>query len=193
MQFLTGALPAEYGLRTAGVFDITTRAFATPGGDIGIYGGSRQTIMPSFDYGGSFGKTEYFVAGQGNWNDLGIESATPGLNAIHDQTAQGKFLGYLSTLLDDSTRFSLISGLSYATFQIPNVPNQTPLGDFPSPEQPASFDSSSLNENERDTYAFPSRRCKRKGPMATRSWLYFRATPKFISFPIHSATWCLTT
>ena len=77
MQFLTGALPAEYGLRTAGVFNITTRAFATPGGDIGIYGGSRQTIMPSFDYGGSFGKTEYFVAGQGNWNDLGIESAIP--------------------------------------------------------------------------------------------------------------------
>jgi hypothetical protein len=116
MQFLTGALPAEYGLRTAGVFNITTRAFATPGGDIGIYGGSRQTIMPSFDYGGSFGKTEYFVAGQGNWNDLGIESATPGLNAIHDQTAQGKFLGYLSTMLDDSTRLSLISGLSYSTF-----------------------------------------------------------------------------
>jgi outer membrane receptor protein involved in Fe transport len=163
MQFLTGALPAEYGLRTAGVFNITTRAFATPGGDIGIYGGSRQTIMPSFDYGGSFGKTEYFVAGQGNWNDLGIESATPGLNAIHDQTAQGKFLGYLSTLLDDSTRFSLISGLSYATFQIPNVPNQTPLDDFPSPAHPASFDSTLLNENERDTYAFTIASLQKKG------------------------------
>jgi outer membrane receptor protein involved in Fe transport len=163
MQFLTGALPAEYGLRTAGVFNITTRAFATPGGDIGIYGGSRQTIMPSFDYGGSFGKTEYFVAGQGNWNDLGVESATPGLNAIHDQTAQGKFLGYLSTLLDDSTRFSLISGLSYATFQIPNVPNQMPLGDFPSPAQPASFNSTLLNENERDTYAFTIASLQKKG------------------------------
>jgi outer membrane receptor protein involved in Fe transport len=163
MQFLTGALPAEYGLRTAGVFDITTRAFATPGGDIGIYGGSRQTIMPSFDYGGSFGKTEYFVAGQGNWNDLGIESATPGLNAIHDQTAQGKFLGYLSTMLDDSTRFSLVSGLSYATFQIPNQPNQMPLGDFPFGAPVTSYDSTTLNENERDTYAFTIASLQKKG------------------------------
>ena len=163
MQFLTGALPAEYGLRTAGVFNITTRAFATPGGDIGIYGGSRQTIMPSFDYGGSFGKTEYFVAGQGNWNDLGIESATPGPNAIHDQTAQGKFLGYLSSMLDESTRFSLVSGLSYATFQIPNQPNQTPLGDFPFASPVTSYDSTALNENERDTYAFSIASLQKKG------------------------------
>jgi outer membrane receptor protein involved in Fe transport len=163
MQFLTGTLPAEYGLRTAGVFNITTRAFATPGGDIGIYGGSRQTIIPSFDYGGSFGKTEYFVAAQGNWNDLGIESATPGLNAIHDQTAQGKLLGYLSTMLDDSTRFSLISGLSYATFQIPNQPNQTPLGDFPFGNPVTSYDSTSLNESERETYAFTIASLQKKG------------------------------
>jgi outer membrane receptor protein involved in Fe transport len=163
MQFLTGTLPAQYGLRTAGVFNITTRAFATPGGDIGFYGGSRQTIIPSFDYGGSFGKTEYFVAAQGNWNALGIESATPGLNAIHDQTEQGKFLGYLSTMLDDSTRFSLVSGLSYSTFQIPNQPNQTPLGDFPFGNPVKSYDSTSLNENERDTYAFTIASLQKKG------------------------------
>ena len=163
MQCLTGTLPAQYGLRTAGVFNITTRAFATPGGDIGLYGGSRQTIIPSFDYGGSFGKTEYFVAAQGNWNALGIESATPGLNAIHDQTEQGKFLGYLSTMLDDSTRFSLVSGLSYSTFQIPNQPNQTPLGDFPFGNPVTNYDSTALNENERDTYAFTIASLQKKG------------------------------
>ena len=58
---MTGTLPAQYGLRTAGVLDITSRAFAAPGGDVSLYGGSRQTFTPSFDYGGSVGKTEYFV------------------------------------------------------------------------------------------------------------------------------------
>ena len=55
LSLLTGTLPAQYGLRTAGVLDITSRAFAEPGGEISLYGGSRQTITPSFDYGGSFG------------------------------------------------------------------------------------------------------------------------------------------
>ena len=98
MSLLTGALPAEYGLRTAGVLDITSRAFATPGGDLSLYGGSRHTFTPSFDYGGSIGNSEYFVTARGNFNDLGIENPTPSLNAIHDQTQQGKFFGYASTL-----------------------------------------------------------------------------------------------
>src|SRR5277367_5048516 len=99
ISLLTGALPAQYGLRTAGVLDITSRSFAAPGGEVGVYGGSRQTFTPSFDYGGSFGKSEYFVTARGNWNDLGIENSTPALNAIHDFTQQGKFFGYASSML----------------------------------------------------------------------------------------------
>jgi outer membrane receptor protein involved in Fe transport len=148
MSLLTGTLPAQYGLRTAGVLDITSRAFATPGGEVSLYGGSRQTITPSFDYGGSFGNSEYFVTARGIFDDLGLENPTPGLNAIHDQTEQDKFFGYSSTLLDESTRFSMITAASYSAFQIPNNPNQMPLGDFGSP----TADSSTLNENEYDTY-----------------------------------------
>jgi outer membrane receptor protein involved in Fe transport len=149
VSLLTGALPAEYGLRTAGVLDITSRSFATPGGEVSVYGGSRQTFTPSIDYGGSFGNSEYFVSARGDWNGLGIESPTPGLNAIHDQTQQGKFFGYASTLLDESTRFSVISAVSYSAFQIPDNPGQTPMGDF----GPATLDSTTLNENEYDSYA----------------------------------------
>jgi outer membrane receptor protein involved in Fe transport len=153
MSLLTGALPAQYGLRTAGVLDITSRAFATPGGDVSLYGGSRQTFTPSFDYGGSAGNSEYFVTARGNWNSLGIENTTPALNAIHDHTDQGKFFGYASTLLDESTRFSFISALSHNQFQIPNNPGQTPLGDFPFGAPVTTYNSSTLNENEYDTYA----------------------------------------
>jgi len=159
MSLLTGALPAEYGLRTAGVLDITGRSFATPGGEVSLYGGSRQTITPSFDYGGSVGNTEYFISARGNWNDLGIENPTPGLNAIHDQTQQGKFFGYASTMLDESTRFSVISAASHSAFQIPNNPNQTPLGDF----GPATYDSTTLNENEYDTYIVNIAALQKKG------------------------------
>jgi len=152
MSLLTGALPAEYGLRTAGVLDITSRAFAAPGGEVSLYGGSRQTFTPSFDYGGSVGNSEYFVSARGDWNGLGLENPTPGLNAIHDETQQGKFFGYASTLLDESTRFSVISAASYSAFQIPNNPGQIPAGDFPFGAPVTSYDSSTLNENEYDSY-----------------------------------------
>jgi len=148
MTLLDGTLPAQYGLRTAGVLDITSRSFAEPGGDISLYGGSFQTITPSFDYGGSIGNSEYFVTARGNWNGLGLENPTPGPNAIHDDTQQGKFFGYASTLLDESTRLLIISTVSYGAFQIPNNPGQTALGDFGSP----NANSATLNENEYDTY-----------------------------------------
>jgi outer membrane receptor protein involved in Fe transport len=159
MSLLTGTLPAQYGLRTAGVLDITSRSFATPGGEISLYGGSRQTITPSFDYGGSFGNTEYFVTARGNWNALGLENPTSSPNAIHDYTQQGKFFGYSSSLLDESTRFTLISAASYGAFQIPNNPNQAPLGDF----GPANYNSSSLNENEYDSYVVNIAALQKKG------------------------------
>jgi outer membrane receptor protein involved in Fe transport len=148
MSLLTGTLPAQYGLRTAGVLDITSRSFAVPGGQVELYGGSRNTFTPSVDYGGSVGNTEYFVTARGNWNALGLENPTSSLDAIHDYTQQGKFFGYASTLLDESTRLSFISAASYSAFQIPNNPNKVALGDFGSP----TANSATLNENEYDTY-----------------------------------------
>ncbi len=159
LSLLTGTLPAQYGLRTAGVLDITSRSYAQPGGEISLYGGSRQTFTPSIDYGGSVGNSEYFVTARGNWNSLGLENPTSSLDAAHDYTQQGKFFGYASTLLDESTRFSLISAVSYAAFQIPNNPNQAPLGDF----GPANYSSSSLNENEYDSYIVNIATLQKKG------------------------------
>ncbi len=159
LSLLTGTLPAQYGLRTAGVLDITSRSFATPGGEVSFYGGSHQTYTPSFDYGGSVGNTEYFVSARGNWNALGLENPTSGPDANHDYTEQGKFFGYSSTLLDESTRFSLISAASYSAFQIPNNPAQVPLGDF----GPANYNSLWLNENEYDTYIVNLATLQKKG------------------------------
>ncbi|MDR3414930.1 MAG: carboxypeptidase regulatory-like domain-containing protein [Nevskia sp.] len=51
----TGALPAEYGLRTAGVVDIVTKDRIDEG-DVDAYGGSHDTINPSFQLGKTYGK-----------------------------------------------------------------------------------------------------------------------------------------
>jgi outer membrane receptor protein involved in Fe transport len=150
MSLLTGALPAQYGLRTAGVFDITTRSFFNNGGSVSVYGGSHDTFTQSANYGGTFGDTQYFVAGRNLANAVGIENPIAGYNAIHDNTEQVKFFGYVSTLLDPSTRLSVISGVSEAKFQIPNNPGQVPTGDYGSP----TFPSSSLNEREYDKYYY---------------------------------------
>jgi outer membrane receptor for ferrienterochelin and colicins len=75
MKLITGVLPSEYGLRTAGVIDLTTKGGALqPGGSISIYGGSHGTIEPSFNYRGTSGNFTYFVSGDYTQNDLGIES-----------------------------------------------------------------------------------------------------------------------
>src|ERR1700730_1241909 len=58
MSLVTGALPAEYGLRTTGLVDITTRTdLFNNSGSVGVYGGSHGTITPTIEYGGTFGST----------------------------------------------------------------------------------------------------------------------------------------
>jgi outer membrane receptor protein involved in Fe transport len=145
ISLLTGALPAQFGLRTAGVVDITTRNGFENGGSVGISAGSRGMLAPNFEYGGTSGNTEYFFTGRYLQNDLGLENPTPAGSAIHDFTQQGSAFGYVSTVINDSTRLSLIFGSSVKKYQIPDNPGQTPA--FTAFGM-ASFDSALLNENQ---------------------------------------------
>ena len=62
LTLITGSLPAEYGLRSAGIVDLTTKAGALqPGGEVSVYGGSHESIEPSFNYGGTVGANTFFV------------------------------------------------------------------------------------------------------------------------------------
>jgi outer membrane receptor protein involved in Fe transport len=154
MQLVTGSLPAQYGFRTAGVIDIQTKSGAFEnGGDAEMYGGSYNTINPSFEYGGSDGKLNYFIDGSYNNNDLGIENPTSAATAIHDNTQQCKSFAYFSYILDDTSRVNVMLSASYANFEIPNTPNlavgTAPGGDpWNSTGGPATFNSASLNENQ---------------------------------------------
>ena len=154
MSLVTGALPAQYGLRTSGLLDITTRTQTKPEGSVGFYGGSQKTVEPSFEYGGASGKTEYFVSGRYLQNNIGIENPTPSINPIHDNTQQGKGFAYLSSFLDESTRVSFIGGSTYTKLQIPNSPNQQAFPGLASAFGVTNFDSTALNERqtERNQY-----------------------------------------
>ena len=123
VSLLTGALPAEFGLRTAGVIDIKTKdGLLENGGDVEFYGGQRSTIQPSFEYGGSMGKFSYFVTGQYFSTTRGVEPPTPGPSPIHDQSYQGQGFGYFSYFLNPTTRLSLITGSDVNHFQIGRIP-----------------------------------------------------------------------
>ena len=152
MSLITGALPAQYGLRTAGLVDIISRAPpTTPGGNVTIYGGSHATGQTYFEYGAKSGQWEVFATGRLVRNNLGIENPTPSHEAIHDITEQGQFFGYASYAIDDATKLSFITGTSVANFQIPNNPNQPPqFAAF----GVSWFDSAKLNEiqDERNFY-----------------------------------------
>ena len=152
MSLLTGALPAQYGLRTAGVLDIQTRSDAFDNsGKISLYGGSHQTITPYAEYGGTIGQSQYYVSGRYLYNNLGIENPTPANEAIHDRTQQEKGFLYLSSVLDPQSRLTLISGVSNALFQIPNNPAQT--ANFATATV-NTFNSAFLNERQLETSQF---------------------------------------
>jgi len=174
MSLVTGALPAEYGLRTSGLVDITTRTdLFNNSGSVGVYGGSHGTITPSIEYGGTFGSTcptttststltykaptaaadcfagvQYYFTGRYTQNTVGIENPTPAYNAIHDFTQQDRGFAYMSAIVDPTTRVSLIAGTSYNNFQIPNNPGQPTNPAIPSAFGVTNFNSATLNENQ---------------------------------------------
>src|SRR6185312_5077232 len=52
VKLITGALPAEYGNRTAGIIDVQTKSgLFTDGGEVSLYGGSHGKLNPSVSYG----------------------------------------------------------------------------------------------------------------------------------------------
>lgn len=147
LEFLTGSLPAQYGYRTAGVVDISTKDSLRNGGEADLYGGSHDLIEPSLEYGGSAGKLTYYATGTYLQNDLGIQSPTPSANPAHDRTGQNRGFGYVSYLLNDHTRFGAIFGHFLGNFQIPVNPGQSPTYRL---QGVSDYPSSRINESQRE-------------------------------------------
>jgi outer membrane cobalamin receptor len=150
VSLITGALPAEYGLRTAGVIDLTSNSgLLQPGGYVSLYGGSFGTIQPSFEYGGRSGSFSYYATGDYKQSDLGIESPDGSAVPLHDHTKQIHGFGYLENILDENNRLSLVLGISDGKYQIPNQRGLQPTLGL-DVQGVTTFLSDNLDENQRE-------------------------------------------
>jgi outer membrane receptor protein involved in Fe transport len=152
MSLITGTMPAEYGLRTAGVVDITTKSGVFQnGGSAEMYGGSYWTMQPSAEYGGNIDGYNYFVSGEFLHNDHGINSPVRNYDAVHDETNQEHGFGYLEKIINPNSKISAIVGSFEGRFQIPNNPGQ-PIANTVAGS--SAFDSNALNETQRESANF---------------------------------------
>ncbi|WP_341316694.1 TonB-dependent receptor [Paraburkholderia sp. IMGN_8] len=152
MNFLTGALPAQYGYRTAGIVDIRTKSGDTGnGGSIDVFGGSHQTIKTSGDVFGNKGPFSYYFSGSLGENNLGIESPTSAASPVHDHTRQGDAFGLMSYIINPLTRISLMFGTTSNQFEIPNTPGLPTAFTL---NGNTNFDSSQLNETQSELNQF---------------------------------------
>ncbi len=150
VDLITGSLPAQFGFRTSGIIDIQTKEGPDlNGGELSMYGGSHETINPSAEAGGSYGKFNYFVLGSYDSNTLGIENPTGHTSAIHDRTAQFKGFADVSYVIDETSRITLLLSGTYSDFQIPSNPNQTPAFALANADS-TKFNSSNLTENQHE-------------------------------------------
>jgi outer membrane receptor protein involved in Fe transport len=149
-DFITGALPAQFGLRTSGIVDIQTKEGQPKnGGRIGVLVGSHDHVEPSAEFFGTEGAFNYYLSGSYVTNKLGIENPLPTTSALHDRTNQTKSFGTLSYFVDDNTRLGLMFGTYNGRFQIPNNPNQEPAYTIA-----GTPDSSQLDERQRELNRF---------------------------------------
>jgi len=126
VSLLDGALPAQYGLNTGGIFDITTKQGSElEGGDASIYGGSYNTVR--------------------------IENPTSSSYPIHDHTDQFKGFLYLCDHLDKSSQLIFMLNGSYGNFQIPDTPGIPVAYTLPNRSY---FNSADLNETQNEQYHY---------------------------------------
>jgi outer membrane receptor protein involved in Fe transport len=127
VTLMTGTMPAQFGDRTAGIIDVTTKTGSQLNGtELSLYGGSYDTINPSLELGGTTSNLDYFIAASYLHDNLGIDNTTADPTPLHDMTDQEKFFGYFSHRFDQTSRLTLLLSSSDAGFQIPDTAGLAP-------------------------------------------------------------------
>lgn len=179
IEMITGALPAQYGLRTAAIVNIATQSGLKNGGEVSVYGGSHGDFEPSLTYGGSNGNDTYFGSLSYKQSQLGIESPYNTETPLHDRTAQVMGFGYYDHIIDDDSRLSLIAGVSDQSFQLPDTPGLNSLANGAGYEVDgvSSFASDHMQSHQKETtdYVIASY-LRTMGPMTGQVSVYARTS-----------------
>ena len=175
VTLLTGTMPAQFGDRTAGIIDVTTKTGSQlNGAEFSLYGGSYDTFNPSLQFGGSTGKLDYFVSVSQLHNDHGIDNTTSDPTPLHDVTDQERFFGYFSHPFDATSRLTLLLSSSDARFQIPDTAGVDPiyqLADGP-PADSATANNYQLEQNYYTVLSYQ----KSAGPLSYQISAFSRYT-----------------
>lgn len=159
LDLITGAMPAQYGLRTAGVIDITTKSGQKSGQSLDAYGGSFGTGQFSVDIHGGKGTTTWFFTDDYRQNALGLENVNAHYNALHDKLQQFDTFGHIEHIIGGEDRLSLSLAYTRQNYQIPNQTGLTAwqttmYGNPVSIGGVSQYLSDNLNETQLQTTGF---------------------------------------
>src|SRR5512147_1959940 len=124
-DMILGGMEAQYGNRTVLVLDITSKSGTRPGfGSVQMFGGSNETVNPSFEYGGTIGeKVRFYVLNSFVSTNRGIEPPTLGKTNDHNQSEKNNTYLRGDYQHDNRNSISWIFLNSVAKYQIPTIPN----------------------------------------------------------------------
>jgi len=153
VTLITGTLPAQFGDRTAGIIDVTTKTGSQlDGTQLSLYGGSYDTFNPSLQWGGTTSNLDYFVAASYLHDNHGIDNTTASPDPLHDLTDQEKLFGYFSHHFDQTSRLTLLLSSSDAGFQIPDTAGVEPIYQLAN-SPPANSAAANNYQAEQNYYA----------------------------------------
>ena len=124
-DIILGGMEAQYGNKTALLVDITSKSGTKPGfGSMQVFGGSNETLNPSFEYGGTVGeKFRYYALNSFITTNRGLEPPTLGYTNNHNQSEKNNTYLRGDYQHDNRNNFSWIYLNSVAKYQIPTIPN----------------------------------------------------------------------
>lgn len=124
-DMILGGMEAQYGNRTVLVLDITSKSGTRPGfGSVQMFGGSNETVNPSFEYGGAIGeKVRFYVLNSFVSTNRGIEPPTLGKTNDHNQSEKNNTYLRGDYQHDNRNSISWVFLNSVAKYQIPTIPN----------------------------------------------------------------------
>ena len=125
-DIMLGGLEAQYGVRTTAVIDITSKSGTKPGfGSIGVFGGSNETVLPSFEYGGTAGdKFRYYVMNNYRRTNRAIDPPTLGQSIYHGDGESNQTFLRGDYQIDNRNNLTLLLLNSVADSQIPTQAGQ---------------------------------------------------------------------
>ena len=127
-DIILGGMEAQYGNRTAAVIDVTSKSGTKPGfGSLQAFGGSNESVMPSFEYGGTVGdRFRFYVMNNYLKTNRGIDPPTLGQSIFHGDGERNQTFLRGDYQLNNRNNVTWLLLNSVADYQIPTQPGLSP-------------------------------------------------------------------